>query len=523
MNIDDSASSAVETPRSEKNTATLKPAHAFAFLAVYFGLQLLSRTFISNTVDLDESEQLILTQRFSWGYGPQPPLYAWIQALAFSLFGLNTFALALVKNILLFATCALTFMSGYAITRDTRCAFAAMLSLFFLPQFAWESQRDLTHSVLASTLSAGTLFGFFRLIERPSTRMYIVLGFLLGLGVLAKYNYLVVAGGLAAAALSLERTRKLLFDRRILSALTIAALLVLPHLFWTYRNPELVFSTAGKFQFSEHGRGLISFLTWLTRLFLSAGLFSGPLLVLYLALFWRSPKAGPALVSRLDESSRRLFTQLIARKLVFILIGLILAGMFLPVTNFKERWFQPILVSLPVLLVAMVQGSINRSRWRCLSVLAGLVAFAVLVSLPARVASAPMLKRPTRLNSPFRELANQIRALGLTPDLIIAEDRWIGGNLRLTFPSLVISVPEIRQKIAAQSASPLLVWDATKTRDLPQSLKNHFVSLGGRDPSEIKPQYVEAPYLYDTKRRMRLGLIPAASSNPASPQPQFQP
>ena len=51
-----------------------KPRQLFALLAVYFAIQVVSRLCFSSSVDLDESEAVVLAQKFSLGYGQQPPL-----------------------------------------------------------------------------------------------------------------------------------------------------------------------------------------------------------------------------------------------------------------------------------------------------------------------------------------------------------------------------------------------------------------------------------------------------------------
>src|SRR5678816_4766758 len=64
-------------------------------MAIYFGLHVLTRSLVSNNLQLDEAEQLILTQQWRWGYGSQPPLYDWMQKALFGVLGVNVFALSL--------------------------------------------------------------------------------------------------------------------------------------------------------------------------------------------------------------------------------------------------------------------------------------------------------------------------------------------------------------------------------------------------------------------------------------------
>src|SRR5262245_12492036 len=94
------------------------PSKFYLLLAVYFGAQVCLRLLTSNSTDLDESEQLLATQQLQWGYGPQPPLYTWLQFPFVQLFGLNILALALLKNLLLFGIYVLTYLNARFITRD---------------------------------------------------------------------------------------------------------------------------------------------------------------------------------------------------------------------------------------------------------------------------------------------------------------------------------------------------------------------------------------------------------------------
>src|SRR5690606_650703 len=96
-------------------------------LGGYFLLQIVLRLITSNTTDLDESEQLLATQQWQWGYGPQPPLYTWLLIPFVKTLGPGALALALLKDALWFGTYALTFASARLMLRDAaRSALAAL-------------------------------------------------------------------------------------------------------------------------------------------------------------------------------------------------------------------------------------------------------------------------------------------------------------------------------------------------------------------------------------------------------------
>ena len=67
-------------------------------LGAYFALQVVLRIWIGTGLQLDEADLVMRAQEFRWGYGPQLPLFNWLQFLTFKLIGVNVAALAIAKN-----------------------------------------------------------------------------------------------------------------------------------------------------------------------------------------------------------------------------------------------------------------------------------------------------------------------------------------------------------------------------------------------------------------------------------------
>src|SRR3989338_3923217 len=110
----------------------------FIFLVlVYFTLQIIVRTFISGSLEFDEAEQVLFSQQLSLGYGPQPPLYEWLQKLFFSVFGLNVFSLSLFKNILFVIIYSFLFKSARLVLKNDKQAGLASLLLLLTHTYAW--------------------------------------------------------------------------------------------------------------------------------------------------------------------------------------------------------------------------------------------------------------------------------------------------------------------------------------------------------------------------------------------------
>ena len=59
-------------------------------LGVYFFANLVLRILISPSLAFDESEMVVVTQVLAWGYNNPPPLYPWVQAAFFWVFGFSS-------------------------------------------------------------------------------------------------------------------------------------------------------------------------------------------------------------------------------------------------------------------------------------------------------------------------------------------------------------------------------------------------------------------------------------------------
>src|SRR3954447_13706472 len=125
------------------------PSRRFPLLLIaYLGTLLVLRPFVSSTLQWDEAEQTIFSQALRWGYSEQPPLYTWLTWAAFQVFGPGVLGLAVVKTAVFAVLFGLTYRTAARTLGDARLAGYAAFSLLLIPYFAWEANRDRTHSVL---------------------------------------------------------------------------------------------------------------------------------------------------------------------------------------------------------------------------------------------------------------------------------------------------------------------------------------------------------------------------------------
>lgn len=227
--------------------------HFLLILAAYFLVHVVLRVTSPAVLDLDESEAVLSFQRLQPGYGTQPPLYFWLQWLTFSLFGVNLFALSVLKNLLLLCTYVAMFCTARALI-GIRGAIMVAGSLVLFPQLGWESQRDLTHSVLVTCMAALTLWCYVSLLRHRGKLQYALLGLLLGLGLQSKYNFAVFALGLAAASLLVREHRQAVWNRHGWITVAMLLLLLAPHGLWLFDHLDLA-TGATRAKMHQHDAG----------------------------------------------------------------------------------------------------------------------------------------------------------------------------------------------------------------------------------------------------------------------------
>jgi 4-amino-4-deoxy-L-arabinose transferase-like glycosyltransferase len=246
-----------------------------AGMALYFLLHSLIRVSFSDSLELDEAEQWVFAQWLDWGYSSQPPLYTWLLKALFSILGESIFTTTLLKNLCLYALYVATFGLARRVLGDEQRAVLAALSLLLMPPIAWEASRDLTHTVLVACWVPVSLLVVIGLLERPSTRGYLAWGLVTGLGLLSKYNFSLHLAALAVSLLTLAEGRRVLYDRRLLLTLWLAALVYAPQGLWLLEHHAELARGLGKLGVARTQVSLLP-----GRLIVAIAAYVAPLLVI---------------------------------------------------------------------------------------------------------------------------------------------------------------------------------------------------------------------------------------------------
>jgi len=476
----------------------------FIALGVYFGLQILTRSLVSNGLQTDEAEQLLLTQDWKWGYGSQPPLYTWILSVLFSGLGIKVFTLSLLKNVLLFGIYVFVFLSAREIFREPKLAALAAAALLLFPNIAWESQRDQTHLVLATMISAATLFAFLRLLKTKSLAWYAVSGALIGLGALSKYNYLFFPVSLLLAALSIPRLRPFIFTWKSLVALAVLAAVTAPHISWFVLNKALAFSQSYKFKIAPAQNGMDVYLQGPLRLVEATCMFVAVPVLIYSPLLYR------ALRTKRNETAvdeTRLLFRFLLRAIVFSLLLSLGAILIFRVTFIQYRWEEPLLFAVSILLVGWSRSQLDRTWTRGLILLSEVVGLAVLVTINGTVLGANLLHRAHNLNVPYPGIAGELREGGFQKGTIIASSMLLGGNLKMQFKDSRVIVREVPPYAPLADGPKLVVWNANQEDRLPGRFLKFALDLCGTTREEATVHYMELPSRNGNKSSERLRFV----------------
>lgn len=451
------------------------------FIVGYFILQVLVRLITTDSLVIDESEQVMLSQYFALGYNSQPPLYTWLQKLVFLVFGENVFAISILKNATLLAIYLFTYKSCLLVSKDRQKAALSAFGLLFLPQIIWEAQIDQIHTVLLTASAAALFYMFFYTVEKQNLRGYIFLGVACACGILAKYNFVVVIAALFVSMLFIQEYREKLLNRKLLISILVTGSLTLPHFSWFFRHMGLATTeTMDRMSMEKQGTYLSDILHGSGELVLSYTAFTVIFLLLFFILFRKQGKF-----------ARNAPVNLLLLYTIATFISVFIVILITQSTNIKERWLQPFLFLTPMLLFLMTDLKEVARKQIQIYIATGLSFCAiVLLLIPLRVIFVDLNKKPHRENYPFVELAREIEKAGFDRGLILTEDKFVGGNLKLQFQDSMVITPSIPLQTFKLAEKTLIVWQ--KNSPLPY--------LDGKDLGTSSGiQVLTTPYKYSSK------------------------
>ncbi|WP_374319238.1 ArnT family glycosyltransferase [Aquabacterium sp.] len=391
-------------------------------LALYFAAVAGLQWVASPTAELDQAGQLVLSQRLNWGYTNQPPLFTWLTWSLFQLTGPSLLSLFVIKVGLLTGLMAAVYGVCQQLGFHARQRQLALSGMLLLPTVIWESQRDLTHSLSATTFAATTLCCGLWAVRRGGWWRYALLGVAAAAAMLSKHNSVVFLAGLLLAVLVTPSWRTRLDWTGAVLAGVVALLLFAPHALWLREHAQVLDQTLNKL---DHGQSGVKRYVRLFRE-MAEGLLSFvlPWLLLAVPMWWRA---------RGRIQTQHIMVRLVASVLFVLVLFVVAIG----ADSFKGRWLFPLMFFLPISLAAALPDVSARAA-RVMGVAALGMALLCGVVMPARLVWAMPGAAQTRQNLPMQAIAQQIeQAAGTMPGAALVSNHLIGGNMRLWWPTSV--------------------------------------------------------------------------------------
>ena len=482
------------------------------------------RAFVFPGAEFDDSEVLVHTQYWAWGYdGRNPPLFTWLVKSVQTVTGPTLASVVTVKFALLGGAYWLLYETARRCLDDSRLAALVALSPLAMYQLVWVTTFHLTHTAAAAFCIVLTAYALVRLGAGGRLADYLLLGLSCGLGLLSKYYFALFLGVLFAAACTDRDLRHRLANGRILLTLLIAVAIAAPHYAWLSRwvgaDPTAFRDLLHqRFALIDVAQGYFSPFRGLIAAPLAAMNYLLPCLVFLVAIFYRACwTAGGGVAT--SARYRRIF----GLTLLVLMLVIVVAVGALGIPRVKMH-YMVFLILFPMYFFARVQAAGPTLRQlslygSVLVILAGVVAAGVAVKFVVD----PQRSGKAHHNVPYRMLAAELRDAGFERGTILGglSTYSVAGNLRPYFQdSRIVSLHDWRHKLGATpSGAPwlgtpvadrgqcLLIWAADKGDQTAVMRRGARLLFGMQPEPDQRTGSVEAAMPPGGGRQFRLAYI----------------
>ncbi len=458
-----------------------EPRHWLFFLLIYLALHMGLRLLFSDTLQLDDAEQLIQSQVLRLDYGNfQPPFYTWLLWAVFQFTGPQLWILYLIR----YAVIGLTFWLWYRLSRllfdEPRWIVASATAWLLIGELAWKLHQGSTHTTLLTLALVMSLHAIVLLLRTARLRHYLYLGLAVGLGMMAKYSYAGFVLPMLAAALSLPETRARLLRWPMLWSLAAALLVMAPALaalFW----PEAPVAERLQGETRYRPGGLLQGDPRLLVEWLRGALgFLAPLWLIYLAI-WRWGRAEP----------RATIVRLFDRFHLGVAVLVLVAALFVSLEHLKVRWLHPFLLLVPFWwLLHAHRAKPRRRAWPVLQwITVSLLILVIVARLWQLLATPHIGHKPSRVTWPVTAALRQVPQSVLDAPELHVGDVFLGAHLRLyTGKDVTVGEPPAGRHWLRGGRLPPEALPGESGRVVARNGKAEYGVAWGREEARRAPQ-----------------------------------
>jgi len=432
--------------------------HPVFWLFIYIFIHLLVRILFSQILQVDDSEQIDHAQNLLLGYPiPQPPLYSWLSWSMFQIFGTGLLALTLLKYALISLTFWFTWLVSGRLFQHLQTRYIATFSYLLMPSFAWHMHQGFTHTILLGFGIILSLHALLLLKDNNSIKNYLYLGLALGIGLMAKYSFLLFMVPLLISAISVASFRRVITDQKILLSIGVFILIIGPHAYWLTQHYQEIFLSIDQKLNVTSDNLLVDRIKSVGQFTGAAIAFVMPFVLIFIISSWRKIFNTDKQASKNDSSL------LLNRFYLIILTSVILLAIFVSMPHFKVRWFHPLMMILPLWMLARIERKtlLSKSIMHWFTIITIIFTVLILSIRIAQVTIGPELGKYGRLNRPIIETFDKLPESAIKGSIIKTEDGFIGSHLLSHYQknNIIIGNRNFRKKHYKDSTQCLWLWD----------------------------------------------------------------
>jgi len=423
----------------------------FAYIVIHF----LIRILFSQTLQVDDAEQIRLSQALLLGYSlPQPPLYSWLSWGMFQTFGAGLLTLTLLKYILITFTFWIAWLVSGQLFQHLQTRYIATFSYLIMPSFAWHMHQGFTHTIMLSFGIILSLHALLSIKNNPNTKNYLYLGLAFGIGLMGKYSFLLFMVPILISALSIDSYRKIILDSKILLAIGVFVLIIGPHTFWLSQHYQEIFSSIDQKLQVTSDNALVDRFKSAWQFSTAAIAFVVPFALVFLINSWR----------RLFNTDKQLAKQdnvlLLSRFYWVIIISVIVLALFVSMPHFKVRWFHPLMMIFPLWMMIRIerQELLSKSIIKWFNTILIIFTLLILSIRLLQVTIGPNLDKYGRLNIPIHETLNKLDSSLIDSSTLKTNDAFLGAHLLSKYPNSTVVINNKRYG-DLKSSQCLWLWD----------------------------------------------------------------
>ena len=344
-----------------------------SILAISSFLVITTSGLFKSAMELEDAEQAYYSQWWRLGYDDQPPLYTWLQIAFNKVLGSTVLSFTMLRGLIFALTLWFCHRFAKEYLKQVDKANIAVFLLALVPVFIDFAFRRLSHTTLLCLIVLFTYWAILKLISKKSTYHYLLFGIAVGLGLLTKYNFLLVPLALLLAVPFSKSLQSIVLTPTILISVAIAVIICIPHYLWLYTHSaflvELQNSIYQKTESLENSNSFFAFLALLKS-------FSS--LVMPLAVFFVLGWVFKVIKFERPNKKDWLFKMLLAQFAILVAAALFFGGQ-----KFETRWLLPLFLPFMVYLVKLLRFTSTAKPSRYLYFFFLLIVFFQLVRTPA--------------------------------------------------------------------------------------------------------------------------------------------